>query len=106
MKIAAPHIGTGDEYPNIWSCRTDRTDELPPIVAEEPACGLVHARNASVEIRLKKCVGRQLEDLPSARHRSRDLVTPLLHEKRQIDNDGPVYGEEQRLKSRLMEGIA
>ena len=81
-------------------------DELVSIVAEEPACGPVHVRESSVQIRLKECVGGKLDDIPSPRHRSRDLVTPLLHEKRQDDNDGPVYGEEQRQKSRLIERIA
>jgi hypothetical protein len=35
-----------------------------------------------------------------------DCLAPLFHEKRQIDDDNPVYGEQQRLRARLKSRIA
>src|SRR5215831_13330041 len=89
------------------------------IVTKHPACGLIHVREISIEIRLKESVWRKLDDLACARNRSRDLLirvsqvpdrllecrAALPHQKGEIDDDNPVNGEQEGLKCSLKNRI-
>src|SRR5262249_33307445 len=73
---------------------------------------LVDVRETGIKIGKKECVGRKLDELAAAPDGSRDLLVrtaeltvslldslaSLLHQKRQIDDDKPINGEQQRLK--------
>ena len=87
-------------------------DQIVPLVAEEPASGLIHVREACVEVGEKVRFRRELEGLARALGGMAQVAVRLLQaapvpleEPGHVEDDEPVDAEQHRLKHRLRHRI-